>query len=255
LNVSAFQKYRYADFMKAQLTAMLKVRLWRGAREGQFDEFSVPVRENQTVLDVVTEIQRYQDSSVSYRFSCRVGVCGSCAMMVNGRARWTCRTHVRSLGSKSLTLEPLRNMEPIKDLAADMTGFFDKWGEAGNSFESDRDRHLEPARIDPQSPARKEVDAAIECINCGVCYASCDVVSWNDEYLGPAALNRSWSLVNDERHSKKPATLEAALGPGGCSNCHNQGNCMASCPIGLSPTRSIAGLKKMNILAMIGAKP
>ena len=212
----------------------LHVRVWRGARDGHFDEFSVPLRENQTVLDVVTEIQRHQDPSLSYRFACRVGVCGSCAMMVNGRARWTCRTHVRSIGGDSLTLEPLRNMEPIKDLAADMTGFFDKWGQAGNSFESDLDRHDMPARVDPESPARKEADAAIECINCGVCHASCDVVSWNDEYLGPAALNRAWSLVNDERHGGRDETLAAALGPGGCSNCHSQGNCMSACPIGLA---------------------
>ena len=232
----------------------LHVRVWRGAQDGHFDEFSVPMRENQTVLDVVTEIQRHQDPSLSYRFACRVGVCGSCAMMVNGRARWTCRTHVRSIGGDSLTLEPLRNMEPIKDLAADMTGFFGKWGQAGNSFESDLGRHDMPARVDPESPARKEADAAIECINCGVCHASCDVVSWNDEYLGPAALNRAWSLVNDERHRGRDETLAAALGPGGCSNCHSQGNCMSACPIGLSPTRSIAGLKKMSLLAMIGVK-
>ena len=86
----------------------------------------------------------------------------------------------------------------------------------------------------------------IECINCGVCHASCDVVAWNDEYLGPAALNRAWSLVNDDRHEARDETLEAALGPGGCSNCHSHGNCMTACPIGLSPTRSIAGLKKLN---------
>ncbi len=241
--------------MNDQPTAMLNVRVWRGAREGSFDAFSVPIRANQTVLDVVTEIQRYQDPSLSYRFACRVGVCGSCAMMVNGKARWTCRTHVHSLGGTDLTLEPLRNMEPIKDLAADMTGFFDKWGEAGSGFKSDRSRDDAPARIDPQSPARQQADAAIECINCGICHASCDVVGWNDEFLGPAALNRAWSLVNDERHRSKQVTLDAALGPGGCSNCHSQGNCTASCPVHLSPTRSIAGLKKMSLLSMVGVKP
>ncbi|NDA08029.1 MAG: succinate dehydrogenase/fumarate reductase iron-sulfur subunit [Alphaproteobacteria bacterium] len=231
---------------------MLTVRVWRGADEGEFQSFHIPARENQTVLDVVTEIQRRKDPSLSYRFACRVGVCGSCAMMVNGRARWTCRTHIRSLQDGPITLEPLANMPRIKDLASDMTGFFDKWGEAGNDFISARSRRDTPAAVDPASPKRKQADAAIECINCGVCHASCDVVKWNDEYLGPAALNRAWSLVNDERHIEKKATLEAALGPGGCSNCHSQGSCMTACPVGLSPTRSIAGLKKMSLLAMIG---
>src|SRR6056300_536628 len=94
----------------------LTVRIWRGADEGEFQSFSVPVRENQTVLDVVSEIQRAQDQSLSYRFACRVGVCGSCAMMVNGKPRWTCRTHIRSLKSSVVTVAPLRNMPRIKDL-------------------------------------------------------------------------------------------------------------------------------------------
>jgi len=234
---------------------MLTVRVWRGADKGEFQSFRIPARENQTVLDVVTEIQRREDQGLSYRFACRVGVCGSCAMTVNGRARWTCRTHIRSLGDGVITLEPLANMPRIKDLACDMTGFFDKWGAAGNDFISARSRQDAPARVDPSSSRRREVDAAIECINCGVCHASCDVVKWNAEYLGPAALNRAWSLVNDERHTARKTTLEAALGPGGCSNCHSQGNCMTACPVGLSPTRSIAGLKKMSLLAMIGVEP
>ena len=235
--------------------AMLRVRVWRGADDGHFDEFTVPARENQTILDVVTEIQHQHDASLSYRFACRVGVCGSCAMTVNGRARWTCRTHVRSLKTDQITIEPLNNMPKIKDLAADMSGFIDKWGQAGNNFNSDLSRHDAPAKIDPQSKKRKLANDAIECINCGVCHASCDVVKWNEDYLGPAALNRAWSLVNDTRHNKTEETLAAALGPGGCSNCHSQGNCMSACPIGLSPTRSIAGLKKMSLLAMLGVKP
>jgi fumarate reductase iron-sulfur subunit len=230
----------------------LTVRIWRGADEGEFQSFSVPMRENQTVLDVVSEVQRSQDQSLSYRFACRVGVCGSCAMMVNGKPRWTCRTHIRSLKASVVTIAPLRNMPRIKDLVTDMSSFIDKWGKAGNIFESQRDRGDAPVQVDPASPMRKAADAAIECINCGVCHAACDVVSWNDAYLGPAALNRAWSLVNDERHSGKKETMAAAMGDGGCGNCHSQGNCMAACPIGLSPTRSIAGLKKMSLLSLLG---
>lgn len=230
----------------------LTVQIWRGAETGSFASFSVPKRDNQTVLDVVTEIQQRQDQSISYRFACRVGVCGSCAMTVNGKPRWSCRAHISSLKSSVITIEPLKNMPRIKDLVTDMTGFFDKWGQAGNVFESDKTRQDAPAKVDPSSQQRKAANAAIECINCGVCYAACDVVSWNDEYLGPAALNRAWSLVNDERHTGKQDTLVAAMGAGGCSNCHSQGNCMTACPIGLSPTRSIAGLKKMSLFSLMG---
>ena len=77
----------------------LTIKIWRGADTGSFQTFSVPKRENQTILDVVTEIQQRQDQSISYRFACRVGVCGSCAMTVNGKPRWTCRTHIGALKS------------------------------------------------------------------------------------------------------------------------------------------------------------
>ena len=230
----------------------LTIKIWRGADTGSFQTFSVPKRENQTILDVVTEIQQRQDQSISYRFACRVGVCGSCAMTVNGKPRWTCRTHIGALKSSGITIEPLKNMPRIKDLVADMSRFFDKWGQAGNDFSSDKTRHDAPAQIDPESKQRKAANAAIECINCGVCYAACDVVRWNDDYLGPAALNRAWSLVNDARHNRKQDTIAAAMGAGGCGNCHSQGNCMTACPIGLSPTRSIAGLKQMSLMSLMG---
>jgi len=80
--------------MPSATPTTLKVSVWRGADEGEFQRFDVPRMESQTVLDVVIHIQRHLDATLSYRFACRVGMCGSCAMTVNGRARWTCRTHV-----------------------------------------------------------------------------------------------------------------------------------------------------------------
>ena len=113
----------------------LSVSIWRGGEAGSFQPYEVPRRDNQTVLDVVTYVQRKLDGSLSYRFACRVGMCGSCAMMVNGRPRWTCRTHVsRVASSGKLTIAPLRNLPVIKDLTVDMTDFFDKWAKAGGAF-------------------------------------------------------------------------------------------------------------------------
>src|SRR5262249_55102705 len=89
----------------------LTVRISRGTGDGEFATYEVPWRENQTVLDVVTEVQRRIDPTLSYRFACRVGVCGSCAMTVNGRPRWTCRTHVSRVEEDGvIVIEPLRNM-------------------------------------------------------------------------------------------------------------------------------------------------
>ena len=232
-------------------TGELTVRVWRGAEEGAFATYRVLARANQTVLDVVTDIQRHQAPDLAYRFACRVGVCGTCAMVVNGVPRWTCRTHVsRVVEDGALTVEPLRNLPRIRDLVCDMTPFFDKWKAAGGHFEGGATRAEPPAAVDPASVKRRAVDAGIECINCAVCYAACDVVAGDAEYLGPGALLRAWTLVNDERHVAGRDVLDKAMGTGGCGSCHSQGSCMAHCPIGLSPTEGIAGLKRMSLAAM-----
>jgi fumarate reductase iron-sulfur subunit len=224
----------------------LQVEVWRGAAEGRLQAFHVPRREHQTVLDVVTQIQREQDATLSYRFACRVGMCGSCAMVVNGRPRWTCRTRVSEVvgADLKLRLEPLRNMTVVKDLAVEMTGFFDKWQAAKGHFEPSPALGGEFAIVPPSTPERQQADAGIECIGCGVCYSACDVVAWDKDYLGPAALNRAWTLVNDVRDGGNDGRLAAVSGEGGCQNCHTHMSCTAFCPKAIAPTYAIAGLKR-----------
>ena len=234
----------------------LSVSIWRGdALGGELQVYQVPKRENQSILDVVTWIQREQDPSLSYRFACRVGMCGSCAMMVNGIPRWTCRTHVREVvRDNCLTIEPLRNLPVIKDLACDMGDFFNKWKRAEGQFKPRKSRQDPVENLSPDSPKRIAASAAIECINCAVCYAACDVVSWNPEYLGPAALNRAWSLLNDERDSGQQSRLRAVASDAGCHNCHSHQSCATYCPNELNPTASIAGLKRLTAMAVIRGK-
>ncbi len=234
------------------MTETITVRVWRGGETGELVPFEVPARENQTVLDAVTEVQRAHAPDLAYRFACRVGVCGSCAMTVNGRPRWTCRTHVRRvIEDGAITVEPLRNLPRIRDLVCDMEPFVEKWNRVG-TFEGTGTRAEAPAAVDPESRERRAADAAVQCINCAVCYAACDVVAWNPDYLGPAALNRAWTLANDTRAANRRDVRAAALGPGGCGSCHSHGACMAACPLGLSPTRSIAGLKRAGLWALLG---
>ncbi len=230
----------------------LTVSLWRGGVEGRYQTYSVPKRENQTVLDVVTWVQRNLDSSLAYRFACRVGMCGSCAMTVNGRPRWTCRTHVsRVAESGRLEIGPLENLPVIKDLATDMRPFFEKWQQARGAFAPSKTRHDPIETIRPDGPARLAAAAAIECINCGVCYAACDSVRWNENYLGPAALNRAWTLVNDVRDTANVQRLAAVAASGGCYACHSHQSCQEHCPLSLNPTASIAGLKRGAALAFL----
>jgi fumarate reductase iron-sulfur subunit len=223
----------------------LKVSVWRSGDSDAQEHFDVPRKENQTILDVVTYIQRNLDPTLSYRYACRVGMCGSCAMSVNGVARWTCRTHVDKVcDSDELDLRPLENFPVVKDLVCDMQTFFDKQKKAGGAFEGARTRDDSVALIKPDSSGRMAVDEAIECIGCGVCYASCDIVKWKPDYLGPAALNRSWTLVQDERDTRRVDRLLAVSGDAGCHTCHSQMSCTQRCPKQLSPTHSISGLKR-----------
>lgn len=232
--------------MSAGSNGMLDVRVWRGREQGEFQAFAVPRRTHQTVLDVVTTIQREQDSTLSYRFACRVGMCGSCAMVVNGRPRWTCRTRVNEVirDDEPLRLEPLRNFPVVKDLAVEMTQFFDKWKGARGFFEPGATPDKDFAVVPPASPERQAADAGIECIGCGVCYSACDVVAWDEDYLGPAALNRAWTLVNDVRDRGQAVRLKAISGSAGCQACHTHMNCTQFCPKAIAPTYSIAGLKR-----------
>jgi succinate dehydrogenase iron-sulfur subunit len=236
-------------------TNTLTVSIWRGAEDGRFETFDVPHSANQTVLDVVTYIQRSLDTTLSYRFACRVGMCGSCAMTVNGRPRWTCRTHVAKVApDQRLEIAPLRNLPVIKDLAVDMSAFFEKGRRAKGQFEPTRTRADPVPTIKPDSRARRAVDAGIECINCAVCYAACDVVAWKPDYLGPAALNRAWTLQNDERDGGRRERLRAVAGDAGCHACHSQQSCQEHCPQNLNPTAAIAGLKTATVRAALTGK-
>jgi fumarate reductase iron-sulfur subunit len=230
----------------------LRVRVWRGGAEGALREYEVPRRDSQTVLDVVTHIQRELDATLAYRYACRVGMCGSCAMTVNGAPRWTCRTHVDKVAQDGrLEIAPLRNLPVIRDLVTDMREFFDKWARAKGQFRGDRKRSDDFARVSPASEKRELADVNIECIGCGVCYSACDVVAWNPDYLGPAALNRAWTLLNDERDVQQSARLRAVAGDAGCLSCHTHMSCTERCPKALSPTAGIAGLKRAVVVVAL----
>lgn len=228
----------------------LEVTILRGDAENgqQTQTYEVPRRDNQTVLDVVSWIQQYSDPGLSYRFACRVGMCGSCAMMVNEEPRWTCRTHIsKVVRDGKLSLAPLRNLPVIRDLVADLDPFFDKWVKAEAHHHPSSSRHDSISLINPESEKRRQADAHIECINCAVCYAACDTVARQPDYLGPAALQRAWTVFNDAKDSDKTAVLEAVSAHDGCHNCHSIGSCSHYCPNELKPMNAIAGLKKQTL--------
>jgi fumarate reductase iron-sulfur subunit len=168
-------------------------------------------------------------------------------------ARWTCRTHVGAVADKGsgVQIAPLANLPVIRDLATDMREFFNKWTRAKGYYKGSRTRHDDFAAVKPASKEAQALQAGIECIGCGVCYASCDVVTWRSDYLGPAALNRAWTLLNDVRDGARSDRLRAVAGDAGCLSCHTHITCTELCPKHISPTASIAGLKRASVAAAI----
>jgi fumarate reductase iron-sulfur subunit len=230
----------------------LTVAIWRGeASNGSLVSYRVPNHPGQTILDVLTWVQRHAEPGLAYRFSCRVGMCGSCALTINGVPRWACRTRAEAVARRNrIEIRPLRHFPVIRDLVADFEAFFERWQRAFGRFGPTVPEPDTFKVIAADDPERREADAAIEGIGCGICLAGCDTVGTNPDYLGPAALNRAWAALNDSRDDRA-GHLRAVVQDGGIQTCHSQGTCRRVCPVGRDPTRSIAGLKRRALAAAL----
>lgn len=217
----------------------------------RFDKFTIPVIKNMAILDVVMYVQNYIDKSLAFRCSCRIGMCGSCAMYINGRPRLACRTQVSSLGTSEVTIMPLPNLPIIRDLAVDMEPFFDKWKQI-KPYYVGKPEIKDPVVIRPDSGEREFIDTMLDCITCGCCFGACSMVATNGEYLGPAALNRAYTLIADKRDAIRVERLKAVGRSYGVWRCHDQFNCAEVCPKNLVPTKSIQQLKKRCVLQKFG---
>jgi fumarate reductase iron-sulfur subunit len=225
---------------------ILRVFRWTpDAADGRFDDFAVDPGRGTTVLDALVALRERQAPDLAFRYACRVGMCGSCAMVVNGRERWACRTRLAALDAATVTLRPLYHFPLIRDLVVDMAPFVEKMKAAGAAFvPSDRPPEAGLAE-------RPAIDAAIECIGCGACVSACTLVRWSPRFPGPAALNRAFTLVADGRDGAGLAgRWDALFGEDGVLRCHGQGQCTAVCPVELSPTDSILRLRRKGLRSL-----
>ena len=229
----------------------LRVFRWTAAEAERLDEFRVAAAADTTVLDALVEIQRAQDSTLAFRYACRVGMCGSCAMVVNGRERWACRTRLASLGPAPITVRPLYHFPLLRDLVVDMAPFAAKLRDVGAALKP-RGQAEAYALVSAGSSERREIDQAIECIGCGMCVSACTMVGHNDRIPGPAALNRALTLELDHRDDGRGARWRVLLGEDALARCHGQGNCTEVCPMGLSPADSIRRLRRLAVSRLLG---
>jgi succinate dehydrogenase/fumarate reductase iron-sulfur protein len=203
--------------------------------------------EKASVLDALFALQRGPTPDLAFKFSCRVGMCGSCAVVVNGRERLACTTLVANIGNR-LLIEPLRNLPVVRDLAVDFKPFFDSYRKVLPHFTPRTD--LDPHSIylmAADTPQAKAQERQPQCIDCAACYSSCTLVTLNPSYVGPMALHRALNLVLDPRASGREERLRLVTGETGAFRCHTLGNCRDACPRGISPTRSIERLKRLAV--------
>src|SRR5437867_7328491 len=235
----------------APMTRTLRVLRGSAGTPERVEEYRIGAGPDTTVLDALVDVQRTQDPTLAFRYACRVGMCGSCAMVVNGRERWACRTRLASLGPGPVSVRPLYHFPLLRDLVVDMTPFVERHAAVGAALAPAA--QAEPYVVIPSASAeRAEIDDAIECIGCGMCLSACTMVVHDRRFPGPAALNRAFTLQRDRRDAAHGARWAMLLGDDALPRCHGQGNCADVCPMGLSPTRSIIRLRQMAVRRMVG---
>ncbi|MFB6469634.1 MAG: succinate dehydrogenase iron-sulfur subunit [Vulcanisaeta sp. AZ3] len=228
-------------------TYTFKVRRYDPERRTYYwKEYKVELTNHETVLDGLLKIKANQDATLSFRYSCRMGICGSCGMIINGTPRLACETKPYDLGTEVVTIEPLSNFEPIKDVAANFLDFFEKH------------RSVKPwlIRMDeveqfekPKSYYLQTEDQLIEylefsyCIKCGLCYSACPMVFLNKDYLGPQALAQAYRWSADNRDEGATLRLKIVDNENGIWSCHYSGTCSKVCPKDVDPALAINLLK------------
>lgn len=207
--------------------------------------FEVERRRPMAVLDVLLAVQRSHDPTLAFRWSCRIAMCGTCTVRVDGRPVLACQTPVEP-DRRALAVEPLGGFPVIRDLIVDPAPFFERWQRVIPDFVA-RGEFTEPAVIAPDSAERQVIDPLLDCITCGACVAACAASDPDGAFLGPAALARAFALIADSRDAVGETRLVTVAADGGIDSCHQIGACTAVCPKGVDPARAIRGLRRRRL--------
>ncbi len=212
--------------------------------------FPIPVREGMTVLEGLHYIKENLDTSLAWRYSCRMGICGSCGMLLNGRPTLACNTQILHIATTDLTVGPLPNFEIIRDLVPDLVPMFDKHVSLDPFIvRADEAAINDPAGEFYQSPHDLEQYLQFAyCIKCGCCMAACPTLATDVRYLGPMPLAAAQRYNIDTRDDGRRARNQAAGSSHGAFRCHYAGECSRVCPKGVDPAKAIQHLKRRLVL-------
>ena len=196
------------------------------------------------VLDILNKIKNELDPTIAYRRSCAHGVCGSCAMNIDGVNTLACiKSHTDINGD--LNVYPLPHLKVVKDLIGDLTNLYKQY-ESIKPWLQTQQTGKEKIELKQSQKDREKLDGYYECILCACCSTSCPSYWWNgDKYLGPAVLLQAYRWINDSRDEDKNERLKKVADELKLYRCHTIMNCTNSCPKGLNPAKAIGSIKKM----------
>ncbi|MEM9704548.1 MAG: succinate dehydrogenase iron-sulfur subunit [Pseudomonadota bacterium] len=216
------------------------------------DSYEIDVSDVSMVLDAIIKIKNEVDSSLTFRRSCREGVCGSCAMNINGANTLACTKGMDDLPAKGdIAIYPLPHQPVVKDLVTDLSNFYRQHAYVEPFLQAtvdDKDGELTQSKDE-----REKLDGLYECIMCACCSTSCPSYWWNgdkdgeNEYLGPAALLQAYRWLADSRDEKTDERLDKLEDDFKLYRCHTIMNCAQVCPKGLNPAKAISEIKKMMV--------
>lgn len=206
-------------------------------------EIAIPAKSDPMLLTLLERLKAEQDPTITFRRSCREGVCGSDGMNINGTNGLACVTSLSQLKTDKIVIRPLPGFPIIRDLVVDMAQFYEQYERVEPYLQNDG---VTPARERLQSPAeRAQLDGLYECILCACCTSSCPSFWWNpDKFVGPAGLLQARRFLADSRDTATQHRLDKLQDPFSVFRCRSIMNCANVCPKGLNPTKAIAEIRK-----------
>ena len=208
----------------------------------RFDDFVVRAEAGMTVLDALFRVQQEQDPSLAFRFACRGAICGSCGMVINGRLDLACRVQLAGLDVREITLEPLPNLDVLRDLAVDMAPFWRAYEQVRPWLHQRAEQGERETRVSPDD--RDRIDQFVNCILCACCYAACPVSGREDGYLGPAAMAKLARFVEDVRDGRPEEQLDEVDSELAVWGCDMIFRCRDACPKDGQPSDGVAALRR-----------
>jgi len=214
------------------------------------EDYRIPYSEGMTVLEGLWTIKETHDASLTWRASCRMGICGSCGMLINGRPRLGCNTQINELGSDLVEVAPLPNFDIIRDLVPDLRHMFDAHT-ALSPFLLREDTEEQESPTAEYWQSAEELGAYLQfsyCIKCGCCMAACPTTATDPVYAGPMPLSQAHRYNSDSRDDGFTVRKEILSGGKGPWRCHYAGECSRVCPKGVDPGKAIQLMKKALVM-------